>query len=250
MSLRQLIEWHKKNHLPFISVISTYTQKIISSEGTFVFMRGYKGQKCFIAYTMIKRDVKNNNLPQIKENELRYFQTALQAIYLDEIRSTDIKSAYANILFNDKVISEKTFNYLCTLPKPDRLASVGMLASRNTTYYFNSKGEIERVDKFTSPYSNVFFYAVRKTYYIMNECKHAIKNDFLFSWVDCIYYPTVTAGNIVAECLQDHNLKFTDGVLKEFECKEKPDVFKISYIKDEKFKAFFVPKINNKIAMI
>jgi hypothetical protein len=249
-TLQQLINWHKKNHIGFVSVISTYTQKINSEAGQFVFMRGYKDRRCFVAYTMLRNDVAGNMLPEIKETELRYFQTALGAIYLDEIRSTDIKSAYANILVNDKVISDKSFAFLCALPKPDRLAAVGMLASRNTTYTFNKKGEIIDVQKYVSPYSNVFFYAVKKTFHIMNQCKNAIGEDFLFSWVDCIYYPTEKAGNIIAECLNDYKLKFTDGILKQFECMEKEDAYKIKYFKDDKLKAFYIPKVKNRFSII
>jgi len=249
-TLQELIRWHKKHRLAFTSIISTYTYKVISDAGNFVFMRGYKGKRCFVAYAMLQSDVKGNNLPQIKENELRYFQTALSEIYMDEIRSTDIKSAYANILYNDKVISKKSFDFLCNLPKPDRLAAVGMLAARNTVYHFNKDGEITQVIKNVSPYSNVFFYAVRKTFYIMNECANAIGNEFLFSWVDCIYYPTESAGATVAECLNDYNLNFTDGLLTEFECIEKEDAYKLKYKKDDKLKAFYIPKIEKRFSII
>lgn len=249
-TLQQLITWHKKHHIAFVSVISTYTQKVLSEAGQFIFMRGYKSKKCFVAATMLKRDVKGNMLPQVRETELRYFQTALSQIYLDEIFSTDIKSAYANILYNDKIISDASFNFLCSLPKPDRLAAVGMLAARNTTYTFDKHGEIINVDKYFSPYSNVFFYAVKKTFHIMNQCKNAIGEDFLFSWVDCIYYPTEKAGKIVSTVLNDYNLKFTDGLLNEFECIEKEDAYKIKYKKSGELKAFYIPKIKQRFSII
>lgn len=249
-TLQELIKWHKKHHLPFTSTISTYTHKVDSEAGKFVFMRGYKGKKCFQAFCMLRTDVSGNNLPFIKENELRYFDTALGQIYLDEIYSTDIKSAYANILYNDKVISEKSFNFLCSLPKPDRLAAVGMLAARHTKYTFDETGEIIDVEKYVSPFSNVFFYAVRKTFYIMKDCKTAIGNDFLFSWVDCIYYPTLRAGLIVAECLNDYKLKYSDGLLREFECIEKKEAYKIKYKKADKLKAFYIPRIENRFSII
>lgn len=87
----------------------------------------------------------------------------------------------------DGIISEGTFKYLSDLPKKDRLSSVGMLASKKTEYVFKNGEPVSCEDK-TSEYAGFFFYAAKRTFEIMQELKVILDNNYLFTWVDCIYF--------------------------------------------------------------
>jgi len=52
----------------------------------------------------------------------------------DVIFNIDIKSAYATILKNDGLITQKTFDFINRLPKQERLTAVGMLAGKKNIF--------------------------------------------------------------------------------------------------------------------
>jgi hypothetical protein len=225
----------EENKLDFKQKIGRYSHSIYLPDEKIHFISDQKSPKCFIAYNLILKDVKLNFCPFIKENKIKYHNTNLIPIYADKIFATDINSAYANILFNEKVISENSFNYLCTLSKGERLAAVGMLATKNSTYIFE-KGKLIQIVRYENPYSNIFFYAVSKVYNIMMDIKNILKEDFLYSWVDCVYYANKKSSHrIVNECLLDHKLRFKSLWLNEFEVEDLGSNYRVSYKKGDFF---------------
>ena len=138
----------------------------------------------------------------------------------------------------------------------DRLASVGMLASKKTIYQMNEDGEPVSSETIKSPTSDFFFYCVQRTSEIMKEASKYLGEGFLFTWVDGIYFlegdeAGKKTGRIYKEYFYDvHRLHSTFEVLKEFEVLSHPDHWSASYIKENKKKTINVPKIDNKLVNI
>lgn len=194
----------------------------------------------FAAYNKIKSDIKL--LPvKVDYEYVKYHNTGFiyDKIYCDKVYMVDVSSCYATILKNKGLISVETYNYLCSIPKKERLAAVGMMAGRKNVFSINEKGEIANHVVKKSEYADYFFYCVQETYRIMDECKRLLGNDYLFSWVDAIYFNGYKNVNIVMDYLRDkHKLDTTWNVLKEFEVELRKNYYRIRYSKNDEPKTF------------
>ena len=117
-----------------------------------------------------------------------YFKYADEIVNEKQIANIDLNSAYLQTLFNLKWIDESLFIQINALDKVDRLKIVGMLASEKICYKLE-KG----VMKFQEIISNdlgryVFFYVSEVVGKCLIDCKNEIESDFLFFWVDGIYF--------------------------------------------------------------
>lgn len=219
------------------------------------FLKNLRSRKMFSAYNKIKGNLQK--LPEkVNMQFIKYYQTGMiyDKLYLDEVCQIDITSAYSSILRNSGLITDEVYDYLCTLDKLDRLACVGMLASKKNIFTFNDKGLLESHSVVANKYSDYFFYCVQKTYKIMNECRLLLGEDFLFSWVDAIYFnPSSTKAKIVQDyLLESFNLKSTVSTLKEFEVEMKKEYYRLRYSKKGKKTFMNIPtseQIDSKIIL-
>ena len=230
-----------RNKETFELTLSTYTTRFSLPDAEFVFMLECINESCFSAYHKVKTDVLKKPLPKVNQRDIIYFVSHIVPMDLPIVYATDIKSAYANVLFNDGYLSLDTFSYLQTVRKPDRLASIGMLAGHKTTYYF-TKGKCQYSSDDFSENSDYFFYCVKRTNAIMNECKRAIEPYFLLTWVDCIYYTSVECRPEIERVLRDNNLNFSHFELHNFKALDKGKDCLLSYNKDGVNTYFFIPK--------
>lgn len=229
--------------------ISNYTTKISSENHNVTFIKSMQSNRVFAAAAYLKNDLKGLPVPDIDMKKNCYYDTQFkgEGFYSDTAFNIDIKNAYANILFNDGFISGKTFKYLCKLHKQERLTAVGMLASRKMIFCHASNGKIYSFDEIVNPLSNFFFYCVQKTENIIHDIKNKIlKESFLFSWVDSVYYlnDNIAYKNIVQEYLRDeYNLKSSFKRLSEFDVKTKNNSYRISFkeTEDDLYKNFNIP---------
>lgn len=225
----------------FELTLSTYTTRFSLKDVEFVFMLECINESCFSAYHKVKTDVINKPMPKVHQRDIVYFCSNVVPMKRPVIYATDIKSAYANILFNDGYLTLDTFSYLQTVRKPDRLASIGMLAGHKTTYFF-TKGKCKgSADDFSSN-SDYFFYCVKRTNSIMNDCRRAIGNDFVLTWVDCIYYKSEESRKEIERVLRDNNLGFSHFELYDFEAIDKGADCLVRYKKEGCNTYFFIPK--------
>ncbi len=197
----------------------------------------------FIAYNQIKKDIEGKHLPHVDPDNLRYYINGFKGeqIYSDKIYNIDLKAAYATILLNKGILSKKTYGYLMKLDKIERLVSIGMLASRKETFYFDTNGVIFSEDCQISPYANFFFSAVKETHAIMNECRTILGNDFLFSWVDGVYFMNRRHKTTVMNFLRARGLRATFSVLSEFEIEMNHEFHRLTYMKEGEKKFFIIP---------
>jgi len=148
--------------------------------------------RVFRCASMIKSDVlKSENAQEIMN--AKYLKTNFgvsnnkNSFKAEQVLNIDISSAYATCLFNNQLITEKTYKIIRSLPKTERLPCVGMLATSHTKFSY-SNGECYNVDVYRSPTAPVFFYLIDEINYIMQQVQFLLGVDFIFYWVDGVFF--------------------------------------------------------------
>lgn len=250
---RSYIEFLKDAKIPFVLTCSNYTTMIKADNIiNMKFVQTMMSNRCFAAFSKIKSDIKNVAPPDINKSQLQYFLHDFNRSFKeDEVMNIDLKSAYAAILYMDKIISDETFQYLSTIPKSDRLASVGMLASKKTEFYFDHEGVIVDVVEKRSEKENFFFYAVKRTFEIMTELRNIIGENYLFTWVDGIYFKYDHYAMLeCAEYLDSIKFDFSAEILKNFLLDYSELGIKIEFYKEGKLKRLNLPPRNTEFNRI
>lgn len=217
-SAKSHIKFLRDSGFAYTLSVSNYTTEILSDLYNIQFLQSMRGKKFFSAYSKIKSDIKAIAPPVVDKENLRYFQHNFKNDFFSpEVYNVDLKSAYATILYNDGFIKEETWKYISSIPKLDRLASVGMLASRKNLFHYNEKGELTSYERKIAATENFFFHCVQRTDNIMNELKFICYEDYLFTWVDGIYFkPSTEKLALCQEFLLDNSFKFSVDILKNF----------------------------------
>lgn len=198
---------------------SNYTTTIIlPNDLTRKYVINKQSNRTFAAFSKIKKDIKGKRVPKISSHNLIYFQhDFINDIFVDEVINIDLRSAYATILVNDGFISMETFQYLAQCNKKERLAAVGMLASRKRIFQYK-KGQPIKQTEIVNPKAGIFFHAVKKTYEIMTKLKQIAGSNYLFTWVDGIYIlPDKDSYFDIIKELGNYNIDFKTEFLKDFE---------------------------------
>lgn len=204
---------------PFKITLSNYTAKIESTLINYNSMSEEKSKNFFIASAMIKKDVKNKPIPFIDKTEIKYFSFNVpENLTLSNIYGIDLKNAYATILEKDGYISKKTLFYINQLDKLDRLGALGMLAGKKVVINYNEQGEtIGDPEIKTKETENYFYYAVKRTSEIMEQMKKIIGGDYLFTWVDCIYFKSEENLQVLGEFLTDNDFLYHEKRYSKFQ---------------------------------
>jgi hypothetical protein len=206
--------------------------------------------KTFGAYAKIKKDILIQNLvpPEVDKRMLEYYKFAPHEKILrakNTIYNIDIKSAYPSVLINSKIITTETWEYLASLEKKDRLACLGMLAANKIYYFYNQENKLTHIDRDLNPLSGFFNLCIFEIQNIMNEIRAAIGNDFLFYWVDGIYFNSEKSIPIVKRILEENEYKYSVEKLKDFSVYEN-DSFTFENEKGES-KIFRMPGFDDRV---
>jgi len=244
------VNLHKELKMPFTMAISNYTTRIKSNYIDIHFMRNEQSNRVFAAYSKVKSQVLKKPLPEVNKKKLQYYSHSFkeESFYMPVIYNCDLKSAYANVLFNDGYIDKETFKYLTSLPKMQRLAAVGMLAGKKNIFEIDENGDIESQREEIAPTSDYFFHCVKRISETINEASQYLGEAFLFSWVDGIYFfqeyekGAETAGKIINDFFQEKGFQSSFDILKDFKVTAKENYFLCSYKKDEEGKIMRVPR--------
>lgn len=226
----------------FVATVSNYTTKIDMGSMKKAYIKTMQPTRVFAAYNKVKKDVQQKKCPNIDPNTLVYFTHGLRySFFADKVINIDLKSAYATILTKDKFISASTAKYINSLPKMERLASVGMLASKKSIYTYK-KGEIVSTDEWVSPYAGYFYHCVKKTSEIMREMQRILGENYLFTWADGIYFlPDPAKENKCRAYLKKIDFPSSFALLKNFDVVKDDIKFKITFEKGEDGKTFNLP---------
>ena len=249
-NIQLYIDLLTKIKMPFVLEVSNYTTRITSENYNIYFVKNEQSLRTFAAAAKVKADLQRvKNPPEIDINKVSYFDTNFKSEFFSDVcYNIDLKSAYATILYNDGFITGKTYKYLCSLDKMERLAAVGMCASRKEIFTFDKNGNIKSYSENVNPLSCFFFYCVQKTGNIIKDLRQQIFKDcFLFSWVDSVYYlnhnenyKTITQSYL----LEEYKIESTFKILSDFEVRLKPEFYKISFLEQNK-KGEFKKKVFN-----
>lgn len=225
---------------------SNYTTGIKCDSFPGKYVANLQSNRAFACFAKVKKAVKDKPIPNISNDDVRYFQHNFRKdIYIDTVYNIDIKSAYATVLFKSGLIDEETFQYLAKSSKQDRLSSVGMLASRKEIFEFKNGSPISETEV-VSELSGFFFYAVQKTFEIMDELRRICGMDYLFTWVDGIYFlPNDRVRKECSDYLDNICYRYSSDTLSEFEVKIKTDLIYLTFKKEGKLKIFNLPGITS-----
>lgn len=242
-SAKAFVDYAKQSGFPFQLKISNYTTEIVSELYNIQFMQSMRSKSCFAAFSKIRSNVKTQNKPVVDKTGLSYFSHDFKKDFDSEtVINIDLKSAYATALYLRGIITEDTYDYLSRIPKLDRLASVGMLASRKHVFDYNNKGKLVSYKKEVSEYENFFFYAVRCVQEIMFVMRFIAGADYLFTWVDGIYIrPNIDKVAELTAYLQEINFNFTIETLQDFKVRIVSNKVKLDFKKEGKEKSFHIP---------
>lgn len=208
--------------------------------------------QCFAAYAKVKSNVKDKTVPKVEKESLCYFEHDFkESCTIPEVWNIDLKSAYATILFLDGFITRETYKYLSKLPKHDRLAAVGMLAAKKKVFGFSKKGAVIQYEQSISPLENFFYYAVERTFEIMQTLKSMLRESYLFTWVDGIYFVPDMGGLVRSEnYLRSIGFKYSEEILHDWHVRVVKGAVKLSFLKEGKNKSFCLPARESEFARI
>ena len=248
LDIQNAVDFLEKNKIPYTMDLSNYTTTIECEYYRRQYLAKKQSMKTFIAFQKIKSDLDKwtaNEKPEIKPEDLIYFKHNLKESFtFSKIWATDIKSAYATVLLNDYFIQPETFEYISSLNKHERLACVGMLASKKEHFYFNGE-ELNYSGCTRSEYAPYFYHCINKTAQIMEGTIKDIHPDAtLFYWVDCVY-TWINQQKEIGEYLKKENYLFSQKLLKQMKITENPKHFFVNYIQEGQIKTLNFPKPQN-----
>lgn len=240
---RQFITYLRSTGIPFYLKTSNYTTSIKSDLIKTKFVKTMQSKRTFAAFNRLKKDVKDKQPPAVNMDKLRYFiHNFKEDAYYEQVFNIDIKSAYATVLLNDGYITSATYEYLSKINKQERLASVGMLASKSQTFYFCNGEPVEVSAPDISAFAPFFYHSVQRTSEIMDELKAVCGNKYLFTWVDGIYFkPDEEIFSTCCEVLEKNGYKYSAEYLTDFKVVLNDVNVKVFFNKEGKTKLFNLP---------
>jgi hypothetical protein len=183
-------------------------------------------------------NVDRKNIHYIKQGKLK-----LNRVYTSKIYEIDLNSAYWNFAYKSNYISKQIYEDGLKVSKVCRLVSLGNLAKTTTVLSFDGDNyKHEGVIKSEST-EGVFFDVSKQTDDVMNMLRVIANKNFMFYWVDAIFFQTDDTKNDIIEYLQDLNIPYKIKVIN----KVKLEPYLIKVWDDKKLRLFNFKKENNLI---
>jgi hypothetical protein len=259
-NIKSYTEHFKMENRPFEMHLSNYTVKLVNDKRTVHFMANAQSKATFAGAMKVKKDILKKDIPVVNYESIKYYDYNLEIandkiLNLDSVLNFDLKSAYATILKNYDFISDETFLHVSKMKKQERLAAIGMLASKKYIFYFDQKGNLqENFEKKESEFKNFFYFAVQKTNETMINLVNKFKDEFIFYWVDGIYYKSMDyIYNEIEKIMKENNFLFSHEILSNFKVENFKNHIYLEFDKPKKDgtfenKYFNFPKENSKFA--
>jgi hypothetical protein len=137
----------------------------------------------YVALKFIKTDYKNLDIQYIDVNK-----SIKEGNVYEKVCCIDIKNAYWQTALLMDIIDSEIYNEGLKKDKITRLASLGSLAKRKDYYSFdgNRYKHVNTVRSFET--ENLWFAICKKVSDVMQELVKIIGDDFIFYWVDGLYF--------------------------------------------------------------
>jgi len=237
----------------YTMTLTNYTCLIESRIGSYHFLKHMLKPSVFSATKALKRymDSSLNDIGQIDRNTMKYYSAKVvtKPLYKHKAYNIDIKAAYPTCLYNAGLIDHKMYTSLMSLNKDERLAAIGMMASRKRVFNF-VEGEVESYEDTEDVYSKYFFYCVQTISEIIWKCEIISGNDFIYSWVDGLYTTNKKSAEQCRKLIAEYNYKCTVAEITDFYYEPLDNRVKVTFLKDGRNKLFNIPVENNRLAQI
>lgn len=238
-SLNSEIIFLKNMERDFVLSLSNYTATIECDIEAFnkSYVHKEMDNVVFMAYTKVLNDLLDwsaNEQPDTDRDDVEYYNVSkyVKDGYYPEVYNIDLKSAYATILHKEYFIQTETFEFINSLKKPHRLACLGMLAARQTKYIFQ-KGVLVYARPKSRSTESYFYYCAKETQKYMDYWALFLGKNFIFSWVDGIYFLGQNNIEYIMQDVNNFGLKSSVQKLTEFRIKKDKKKINISFY-DEK----------------
>jgi len=223
----------------------TYTTKVETDLGVLKYPTTSFSNRVFIAANKIRRDVLQSEVGQEimlgNYDKNNYDNDSKVENYRsDSLYNIDISGAYASCLYLSGLITHETYHYLNKLAKDERLPACGMLAKSHTTWTYE-KGECIDVEVIRAATAPVFYYLIAEVNHAMQACKWELGHDFLFYWVDGIFFkPQTSKRKIkkVEEILMDRGYRYKYEHVADFNLFKRGDVYVVDMVKNGEHKHY------------
>ena len=231
--------------IPYSVKHGTYTTTLDSEMGKHKFVVNNYSNRVFIARNKVKKDVMNSDLAQqVMSTDYAKVNFGvddkLKSFHLDKVYNIDLSSAYVYAIYNSGMISKETFLYLQSLKKGERLPSLGMLASAHTNFTFQS-GKCIDYKVHREPTAPIFYLLIQEINDIMEECRWILGSDYIFHWVDGIFFRYDTPQKKIAmveEVLQEFQFPYKYESCENFSFHKNQENFVISMVKNGERKKY------------
>lgn len=231
----------------------TYTTTLETDTGKRKFMTHNFAERVFIAAKMIRRDVLQSEsaaeIMAVKHAKMNFgHREALMPFSAKEVLNIDISSAYATTLWLSGMITEKTYQYLQSLRKEERLPAIGMLAKSSVVFDYEG-GKCVNIDVSRRDTHQIFFYLIEEVNLVMQSIAWELGRHYYFHWVDGVFFSRDTPRNLVAraeDILADRGYRFKYENVTDFQLKKsKQGLYSISMVKNGEHKLYQFHQTNN-----
>lgn len=238
----------------YLLTLTNYTCLIQADEYDYHFMKHMQRPIVFSITNELKRHMDtafDNEVPFIDRDKMRYYSANIMTkpLYRHKAWNIDINAAYPTCLYLNKLIDNKLYWKLMGLLKEERLAAIGMMASRKRRFKI-VKGEVVDYIDDESEYAKYFFFCAFTITNIIWQCEIISGTSFVFSWVDGLY---VTSKEYAEKCrrlLIDLGYKATVSEVTDFQYTPYDNKITVTFTKDGENKLFNLPIENNRLSQI
>lgn len=249
-----LIDKLNEDKESYLLSLSNYTCLIETSDLDYYFAKHMQRQIVFSIYRELKRYMDSyidKTIDYIDRDKMVYYSANIKTkpFYIPKAYNVDINAAYPTCLFNNKMIDQRLYFKLMQLSKQERLAAIGMLASRKRRFKI-IEGEVAEYWDDESQYSKYFFFCVQEISRIIFHCEITAGNSFIYSWVDGLYLSDKKAAEICRKQISDTGYKCTVSEITDFQYTPDDSKIRISFTKDKENKLFNIPIQNNSLSQI
>ena len=244
-SFKAYINFLRTNKLNYKIHHGTYTTKVETEMGITKYPTTSFSNRVFIAANKIRKDVLQSEIGhevmQCTFERHNYDNDQKIGDYwADSLYNIDISGAYASCLYLSGLITHETFAYLNRLAKDERLPACGMLAKSHTIWTYEN-GECVDVDVVRAATAPVFHYLISEVNNAMQACKWELGHDFLFYWVDGIFFKPHTSKRKISkveQILTDRGYKYKYEKVEKFNIYKRNNVYVVDMFKNDEQKHY------------
>jgi len=173
----------------FTYELTSSSGKVVTADSIIVFGDRWSG-KTYSLFAKTKKELSKLEPPPKITTKIEYIgvKAPSQAVEVfDSVSSIDISAAYHSAARQLGYFSEELYKLHKDSNKMERLQAFGATAKRAEVFgYVN--GELVSSETNESPVRNFFMTCAMYVSECLKEIRDALKDDFYFFWVDCIFF--------------------------------------------------------------